>query len=314
MADPFAAAGAGRSGVGGRDLSGRRRVAGHAFFRRTRKVLVACETSSPSALRTVDSTYATCLATRTTSPRTRSASPACAGRASSGTGRRASSPGRPTRARCWRRSSSPRRGSRRRRRRGRCRRGCTRASVGTHVGLDPAVAVAVEGEPELAEQRHAAVAERAVHVARHRAGSVPAGSSRSGRVRVDPDRWTRRRSAEPVVPPVAWRRRNVDACPPPSSSTRSGPRSGGATGSSQDWHPVDLAAHTLQALVERNDLDPALVDDVIMGCVMQVGDQAVNVGRNAALAAGLPRDRRRARRSTASAARPSRPRTSRRRA
>ena len=46
-----------------------------------------------------------------------------------------------------------------------------------------------------------------------------------------------------------------------------------------------------EALVERNDLDPALVDDVIMGCVMQVGEQALNIGRNAALAAGLPRDR-----------------------
>jgi acetyl-CoA acyltransferase len=53
-------------------------------------------------------------------------------------------------------------------------------------------------------------------------------------------------------------------------------------------HPVDLAAHTLRALVARNDLDPALIEDVIMGCVMQVGDQAVNVGRNAALAAGFP--------------------------
>jgi acetyl-CoA acetyltransferase family protein len=53
-------------------------------------------------------------------------------------------------------------------------------------------------------------------------------------------------------------------------------------------HPVDLAAHTLQALVERTGIDPAIVDDVIMGCVMQVGDQAVNVGRNALLAAGFP--------------------------
>jgi acetyl-CoA acyltransferase len=53
-------------------------------------------------------------------------------------------------------------------------------------------------------------------------------------------------------------------------------------------HPVDLAAHTLRAVVERNDLDPATVEDVIMGCVMQVGDQAVNVGRNAALGAGFP--------------------------
>jgi len=54
------------------------------------------------------------------------------------------------------------------------------------------------------------------------------------------------------------------------------------------WHPVDLAAETLKALVERNDLDPALVEDVIMGCVMQVGNQSVNVGRSAVLAAGWP--------------------------
>ena len=56
----------------------------------------------------------------------------------------------------------------------------------------------------------------------------------------------------------------------------------------KDWHPVDLAAETLKALVERNGLDPALVDDVIMGCVMQVGEQGVNIGRNAVLAAGWP--------------------------
>jgi len=63
---------------------------------------------------------------------------------------------------------------------------------------------------------------------------------------------------------------------------------GKRNGSLQDWHPVDLAAHTLRALVTRTDLDPALIDDVIMGCVMQVGDQAGNVGRNAVLAAGFP--------------------------
>jgi acetyl-CoA acetyltransferase family protein len=63
---------------------------------------------------------------------------------------------------------------------------------------------------------------------------------------------------------------------------------GRRNGALKDWHPVDLAAHTLRTLVDRNDLDPALIDDVIMGCVMQVGDQAVNVGRNAALAAGFP--------------------------
>lgn len=54
------------------------------------------------------------------------------------------------------------------------------------------------------------------------------------------------------------------------------------------FHPVDLAAAPLAALAERNDLDPELVEDVIMGCVMQTGEQSVNVGRNAALAAGFP--------------------------
>src|SRR5436190_3301864 len=55
-----------------------------------------------------------------------------------------------------------------------------------------------------------------------------------------------------------------------------------------EWHPVDLAAHVLRTLVERSDFDPALVDDVIMGCVSQVGEQGLNIGRNATLAAGFP--------------------------
>ena len=63
---------------------------------------------------------------------------------------------------------------------------------------------------------------------------------------------------------------------------------GKRNGKLKDVHPVELAAHTLRALIERNDIDPALIEDVIMGCVMQVGDQAVNVGRNAALSAGFP--------------------------
>ena len=66
--------------------------------------------------------------------------------------------------------------------------------------------------------------------------------------------------------------------------TPGGKRNGKLSG----WHPADLAAEALKALAERNDLDPALVDDVVMGCVMQVGDQALNVGRNAVLAAGWP--------------------------
>ena len=63
---------------------------------------------------------------------------------------------------------------------------------------------------------------------------------------------------------------------------------GRRNGKLKDWHPADLAAHVLKALEERNGLDPAMVDDVIMGCVMQVGEQSLNIGRNAVLAAGWP--------------------------
>ena len=63
---------------------------------------------------------------------------------------------------------------------------------------------------------------------------------------------------------------------------------GRRNGKLKDWHPADLAAHVLKAVEQRNDLDPSMVDDVIMGCVMQVGEQAINVGRNAVLAAGWP--------------------------
>ncbi len=66
--------------------------------------------------------------------------------------------------------------------------------------------------------------------------------------------------------------------------TAGGKRNGRLSG----WHPTDLAAEVLKALAERNKLDPALVDDVIMGCVMQVGSQGLNIGRNAVLGAGWP--------------------------
>jgi len=56
----------------------------------------------------------------------------------------------------------------------------------------------------------------------------------------------------------------------------------------KDWHPVDLLAQTLSALVQRTKVDPGLVEDVIVGCVSQVGEQSLNVGRNAVLAAGFP--------------------------
>jgi acetyl-CoA acyltransferase len=63
---------------------------------------------------------------------------------------------------------------------------------------------------------------------------------------------------------------------------------GKRNGKLKNWHAVDLASETLNALAERNQLDPSLVDDVIMGCVSQVGEQAFNVGRSALLAAGWP--------------------------
>jgi len=63
---------------------------------------------------------------------------------------------------------------------------------------------------------------------------------------------------------------------------------GKRNGRLRGWHAVDLAAEPLKALVERNGLDPAQVDDVVVGCVMQVGEQALNIGRNAVLAAGFP--------------------------
>ena len=55
------------------------------------------------------------------------------------------------------------------------------------------------------------------------------------------------------------------------------------------WHPVDLAARILDAVVDRAGIDPAAVDDVVMGCVSQVGEQSMHVGRNAVLASRLPR-------------------------
>lgn len=59
-------------------------------------------------------------------------------------------------------------------------------------------------------------------------------------------------------------------------------------GKLRDWHPADLAAQVLDALVARSGADPALIEDVIMGCVSQFGQQSANVARNAVLASGLP--------------------------
>src|SRR2546423_3533095 len=63
---------------------------------------------------------------------------------------------------------------------------------------------------------------------------------------------------------------------------------GKRNGRLKDWHPVDLAAETLNALVQRTGIDPGIIDDVVMGGVMQVGEQGVNIARNAVLAAGWP--------------------------
>jgi len=69
-----------------------------------------------------------------------------------------------------------------------------------------------------------------------------------------------------------------------AARTAGGRRNGRLSG----WHPADLAAQVLNALVERTDADPVLIEDVIMGCVGQVGEQASNIARNAVLASRLP--------------------------
>lgn len=69
-----------------------------------------------------------------------------------------------------------------------------------------------------------------------------------------------------------------------TARTAGGRRGGKLAG----WHPVDLAAQVIDALVARSGIDPAAVEDVILGCVSQVGEQATNVARNAVLASRLP--------------------------
>jgi acetyl-CoA C-acetyltransferase len=69
-----------------------------------------------------------------------------------------------------------------------------------------------------------------------------------------------------------------------AARTAGGRKGGRASG----WHPADLAGTVLDALVARSGADPALVEDVIMGCVGQVGEQAINIARNAVLASSLP--------------------------
>jgi acetyl-CoA C-acetyltransferase len=69
-----------------------------------------------------------------------------------------------------------------------------------------------------------------------------------------------------------------------TARTPVGRRGGGLAGE----HPADLAAHTIAAVVERTGIDPAAVDDVILGCIDTIGAQAGDIARTAALAAGLP--------------------------
>ncbi|WP_342661531.1 3-ketoacyl-CoA thiolase (plasmid) [Rhodococcus ruber] len=73
----------------------------------------------------------------------------------------------------------------------------------------------------------------------------------------------------------------VDAIRTPSGKGKPG-------GALSGVHPVNLLQQTLEALLSRNAFDPALIDDVIAGCVSQSGEQALNIARTAALAAGLP--------------------------
>src|ERR1700694_1231618 len=63
---------------------------------------------------------------------------------------------------------------------------------------------------------------------------------------------------------------------------------GKRNGQFSTWHPVEMLSFTLKGLIERTGIDPALVEDVIGGCVGQGGEQAVNVTRQAWLDAGLP--------------------------
>lgn len=71
-------------------------------------------------------------------------------------------------------------------------------------------------------------------------------------------------------------------------AVRTGSGRGKPGGALSGVHPADLLSQTLTALLDRNDVDPALIDDVIAGCVSQTGEQALNIARTAALRAGLP--------------------------
>src|SRR5581483_5172674 len=70
-----------------------------------------------------------------------------------------------------------------------------------------------------------------------------------------------------------------------AASRTAGGRKGGRLAG---WHPADLAGQVINDLIDRTKADPAVFDDVIMGCVSQAGEQANNVGRGAVLSSKLP--------------------------
>jgi len=70
-----------------------------------------------------------------------------------------------------------------------------------------------------------------------------------------------------------------------AATRTAGGRKGGRL---REWHPADLGAVVLNELMDRTGVDPAAVEDVVMGCVMQVGEQSTNIARNAVLASKLP--------------------------
>src|SRR5215831_6067727 len=70
-----------------------------------------------------------------------------------------------------------------------------------------------------------------------------------------------------------------------AATRAAGGRKGGRV---RGWHPTDLGGAVLNELVDRTGIDPAVIEDVVMGCVMQVGEQSTNVARNAVLSSRLP--------------------------
>src|SRR5882672_2945123 len=72
-----------------------------------------------------------------------------------------------------------------------------------------------------------------------------------------------------------------------AATRTAGGRKGGRM---RGWHPADLGAHVLNELVDRTGIDPAAVEDVVFGCLDQIGPQAGDIARTAWLAAGLPEE------------------------